>query len=322
MLPHARVRPRLVAEFRGLEPETGDCHSVGMIPIDDELEALASPGEVSALALVRCLMRFDEAAPPLRALLERVADGHAPTEVEALLFFRGIHVLGAGRDPQSCPAMLRLLQRPQDEIDDLLGDAVTQTLPRIVAGVFDGDADALLELAGNRRLDGFVRMALLGAAAFLTWDGRIESGRTIRFLEQFDDECLAEPGDPAWITWQEAIGLLGLDSLLPRVVRAWQAQRIDPTVTDPDECAELLANAAKAYGDIGRFHDANLGYIDDALEALAWTEMSDPIDREAHSQEPLFSVARPYINPWRHVGRNDPCPCGSGKKAKRCCLRT
>ena len=22
---------------------------------------------------------------------------------------------------------------------------------------------------------------------------------------------------------------------------------------------------------------------------------------------------------WRGVGRNDPCPCGSGKKAKRCC---
>jgi uncharacterized protein len=23
---------------------------------------------------------------------------------------------------------------------------------------------------------------------------------------------------------------------------------------------------------------------------------------------------------WRHVGRNDPCPCGSGQKYKRCCL--
>ena len=22
-----------------------------------------------------------------------------------------------------------------------------------------------------------------------------------------------------------------------------------------------------------------------------------------------------------HVGRNDPCPCGSGRKFKRCCLR-
>ncbi|WP_428670376.1 SEC-C metal-binding domain-containing protein [Reyranella sp.] len=28
----------------------------------------------------------------------------------------------------------------------------------------------------------------------------------------------------------------------------------------------------------------------------------------------------PATSPWRNMGRNDPCPCGSGKKAKRCCL--
>jgi len=28
----------------------------------------------------------------------------------------------------------------------------------------------------------------------------------------------------------------------------------------------------------------------------------------------------PAVNPYKHVGRNDPCPCGSGKKFKKCCL--
>jgi uncharacterized protein YecA (UPF0149 family) len=32
------------------------------------------------------------------------------------------------------------------------------------------------------------------------------------------------------------------------------------------------------------------------------------------------SPNEPVVNPWRDVGRNDPCPCGSGKKAKKCCL--
>ena len=27
------------------------------------------------------------------------------------------------------------------------------------------------------------------------------------------------------------------------------------------------------------------------------------------------------VRPHRHVGRNDPCPCGSGKKFKKCCLQ-
>jgi hypothetical protein len=28
----------------------------------------------------------------------------------------------------------------------------------------------------------------------------------------------------------------------------------------------------------------------------------------------------PALNPYRDVGRNDPCPCGSGRKFKKCCL--
>jgi uncharacterized protein YecA (UPF0149 family) len=28
----------------------------------------------------------------------------------------------------------------------------------------------------------------------------------------------------------------------------------------------------------------------------------------------------PYMRPDPKIGRNDPCPCGSGKKYKKCCL--
>ena len=28
----------------------------------------------------------------------------------------------------------------------------------------------------------------------------------------------------------------------------------------------------------------------------------------------------PYVRLTEKVGRNDPCPCGSGKKYKKCCL--
>ena len=31
-------------------------------------------------------------------------------------------------------------------------------------------------------------------------------------------------------------------------------------------------------------------------------------------------VAEPIKNTRRRPGRNDPCPCGSGKKFKKCCL--
>ena len=30
---------------------------------------------------------------------------------------------------------------------------------------------------------------------------------------------------------------------------------------------------------------------------------------------------KPIVRPGAKLGRNDPCPCGSGKKYKKCCLR-
>ena len=57
------------------------------------------------------------------------------------------------------------------------------------------------------------------------------------------------------------------------------------------------------------------------------TEMSgwDGFKPKAHRNETpnwglLDSLGAPHREPLRKVGRNDPCPCGSGKKFKKCCL--
>lgn len=43
--------------------------------------------------------------------------------------------------------------------------------------------------------------------------------------------------------------------------------------------------------------------------------------QKTYGMEPRRPSAQngPLHNPYRHVGRNDPCPCGSGKKFKKCC---
>jgi uncharacterized protein YecA (UPF0149 family) len=52
---------------------------------------------------------------------------------------------------------------------------------------------------------------------------------------------------------------------------------------------------------------------------------------EAAEVDRLLEADRQYLRPMaydptptrrahRRVGRNDPCPCGSGRKFKRCCL--
>ena len=40
-----------------------------------------------------------------------------------------------------------------------------------------------------------------------------------------------------------------------------------------------------------------------------------------NSKQVMATVAAEQRQAWSKVGRNDPCPCGSGKKAKSCCLK-
>ncbi|NQU26106.1 MAG: SEC-C domain-containing protein [Candidatus Nealsonbacteria bacterium] len=56
-----------------------------------------------------------------------------------------------------------------------------------------------------------------------------------------------------------------------------------------------------------------------------WDEELEEDDFEDDGIEPHAKGGLPGLLPFRHenerAGRNDPCPCGSGKKYKKCCLK-
>jgi len=299
-------------------------------PIEESLDAVATERKLPVLALGQCTIRIEESSPALLALLERAADGETLAEDENMLLFRGLYILGGARVSHAYPPLLRLLRRPWNELDYLLGDAITESLASIAAGVFDGDAEPLFELALDASIDGYIREALLGAATFLTWKGLIERERMQRVLVQFYQERLAADDDQAWIGWLQAIALLGLRDLAPLVRAAWDEGRVPPDLLERSEFEQELVEAEQRPDDIDRFSLFHFGYIEDVVEALEWTDYAEdadqdgPFGEEDQFGEDLFAVdhlpMEPVRNPLRHVGRNDPCPCGSGKKAKKCCL--
>jgi len=290
--------------------------------IEDHLHALAVEDHLPDLAVAMCAARIEESGAPLRAILIRAANSEVLSEDEELLLFRGLYILGGARVTEAWPDLLRLLRRPPEELDRLLGDAVTESLSRIAAGMFNRDAESLFAVIADRSVEEYVREALFGAATYLTWEGRIERDRMREFVARFHAEKLADDDDYAWIGWLNAIALLGWRDLAPLYERAWEDGRVDADLLSKQEFESDLTEAERNPGDIERLKRFNLGYIDDVIDALAWTRRSmlDEDEPDASSLEPGWFPDEPYINPMRHVGRNDPCPCGSGKKAKKCCL--
>jgi hypothetical protein len=309
----------------------------------DELGAVGVP--FAAVAL--CTVRYLESGPLLRRLIEKAADGALLGDRETRQLVRALYIVGGRRDPLVFEPLLRLLRRPPDEVDELLGDVISVALPRIVAGVFDGNAHALFEAIVDLRLDELVRDALLAAATFLTFDKRIELQRTVGFLGRFGAERAVPDGDTTWSGWAQAIALLGLRTLEPAVVAAFDREAIFQAVYRRKDFANELAAAEQSPADPGRFEKADLGYIEDVVAVVGdirfedgedflgdvelgdddddedgtWPDDNDPADVDQVPASFQPTPQGPAVNPLRHVGRNDPCPCGSGKKAKRCCLR-
>lgn len=299
------------------DDESGDAPDIldalNAVPMDQAIEALATVRETPVVAFGVCLARIGEALPALLDVLNRAATHGLRLERDRTLLFRAVHILGGARQAATCQPLLRFLRRPAEEVDAALGDTVTETLSRIVAGVFDGDAPALFAAIADRRIDESARWSLLTAAAFLTWDNRIDADAMHAFLRRFGMEKLAPPLDAAWIGWGEAVAMLGLADLAGDVERVWGD--FPPGLTDLAFFKETLADAQADPADPGRFEARNAGYIEDVLQSLEWTLPFEDGDEPYHPD----AVQQPYVNPLRNVGRNDLCPCGSGRKYKKCC---
>lgn len=244
------------------------------------------------------------------------------------LLFRGIHILGGRRFPAAYRPLMAFLSGPQERVETLLGDAVTENLSQILAGLFDGDERPLYELVTNSGIEPFVRDAALSALTFLVFERRVDRNAFEAFLLRFDEQGLAAADNNVmWHAWMTAVAVLGMTGLEGRVRAAFADGRIAPDWCDEDDFDELLKAAVERPDDRTRLEREQMGYIEDVLVALEKFAPSEDEEFDADGDGtdgggldwPDFDVTA--HNPYRNVGRNDPCPCGSGKKFKKCCLQ-
>lgn len=300
------------------------------------IEALRNERQLPSTEIAFATLYADAIEPDVVTLVERAR--HENLDIPSgRLLFRGIHILGGRRLCAAYRPLVAFLKGPQDRVEDLLGDAVTENLSRILPGLFDGDEQPLRELVTDRSVDEFVRDAALNALTFLAFENRIDRAAFEAFLLHFDAARLAsDEDDVMWHAWMKAVAVLGLNALAPRVRAAFADGRIAPEWCGESDFDALLKDALERPNDRTRIEDESMGYIDDvvvALERFVQTDDDDDGDFGADDDDDVFTedaettwprwseLGLPAHNQYRDVGRNDPCPCGSGKKFKKCCLQ-
>jgi hypothetical protein len=240
-------------------------------------------------------------------------------------------LLGEWREKSAYRPLAALLRLPPEELDDVLGEAVDRTGHRVMAAVFDGDPAPLYDIIRDPAADEAARSRMLEALAMVTLRGELAREETARFL----GACFAELPQRecfVWDGWQNAIAMLGMVELVPLVKQAFKRGFIDRRALDFADFETELRRVLDGGPTPGWQGEREFELFGDTIEELAGWAYPDPDDEEGEwesgepgqriSDERVLWSARegPAVNPYKGVGRNDPCPCGSGKKFKKCCL--
>ena len=284
----------------------------------------------------------EQITPELIALIDRaVAD---PAQFEGPDDGRlsvAICLLAQFREQRACDSILRFFSLPGEKTFELTGDLFECRGAAVLAAVCGGRHKPLLRLVLNEDLSQYVRVeALDGLLVQEIWSERSRADVVDDLRKLF--QTLDRPGND--YVWAHLIGAVcdcPAPELTPEVREAFAEKLPDATaVGDLKSTLHKLAST-----DLSRLDDFRMSHrpIDAVEECSVWgcfdeepeeslLPFEEPFEepfvdfllltpRFATPAEPGPAIAtgeQPYHAPPK-PGRNDPCPCGSGRKYKKCC---
>lgn len=298
--------------------------------VEAAIHAFASAGHDLPRGAMRWVLdNWDEAAPGLLGVLERFVDGTDRSEEAANALFFILHLAGERRETRAFAPLCRLA-KDAEAIEAVLGDGVTTTLKGILLSTYDGDLDTLKGVIEAAEADEYVRTGALEVLAYLAATGRVSREEAEAYLLRLYDTLRPQHESFVWYGWTLAVAHLGLEAMSGVVRQAFARGLIDPMVTNYDLFREDLGRTLADPERMAGFRHDRIAPLEDAIgELSSWYAFSDAAKQNRERRAlggngagpAAAATSQPVINPFKGVGRNDPCPCGSGKKFKKCCLQ-
>jgi hypothetical protein len=286
------------------------------------LIALSGQGDPMRHAALAASERFRaELTPELIAELRWWAsDPKEALEEDGSLGMHALYLLAKWRETSAWPACRDLLLLPGQTSEDLLGDFITEDASIVLAMVAGGMRDELRTMVENERVDEFCRTACLDALACQVAWGECPRSELVTYLRELLTGRLRNSPRNEHVFGGVVSAACDLEAweLLPEIQGAYQRGAVDEFFMDLDYVRESAAGKHPGqWQDFCQKHAP----VDDVALRTKW------LDEAPEKPDPLPTLPEgrvvaegftPFLAPPK-VGRNDPCPCGSGKKFKKCC---
>ncbi|MHB1461768.1 MAG: DUF1186 domain-containing protein [Armatimonadota bacterium] len=289
--------------------------------ISDILAELAYGNvEFPRQAVEEAVRQRDEITPELLRVLEAATPNIAGIVCDEAYsgHIYAMYLLAQFRDERAYQPLVDFISSDQKSVEMLLNDIITEDLGRLLASVCNGDTRLIRGMIENTALNEYVRMAGLDALVVLVAQGIMTRDEVIAyFLSLFQGKLEREPV----MVWGGMVGQccdLYAGETAEEIYRAFDDELVDTGFINKDAVVSSLARGKeKSLEQLT--NDIHHTFIDDAVQEMSrWAYY--PKDQHAAKTPKIEQFWKPApIQTGPKVGRNEPCPCGSGKKYKKCC---
>jgi len=281
------------------------------------------PGDLVAEAVAR----RDEIIPILLETLESIESDPEPWLAgrQRMVHIHAMYLLALFRETRAYPLFVRIFSRPGEFPFDLAGDVVTQDLSRILASVSGGDMTGIATLIENEQANEFVRSVAMGGLVSLVFAGRRSRDEVIAYFLYLFQKLERNPG-AQWDGLANFCADLWPQETYKELECAYEDGLVNPGSIAWQDIEDALKMGKEAAIQRARHREP---LITDLAKAMGWMQCCINADSKYEPLGDLDEVpiespssdwpAMPIRRTAPKVGRNEPCPCGSGKKFKKCC---
>ncbi len=278
--------------------------------LQNAIEELAFPESLPASAITYLRENWGDVVEDLLGRLEKFVSGEDRSDIATESLLAILYLFAEHRETRAFKNMCRLLTLGE-KTNYVLGDALTEHYTSMLISTFDGDGSAMRAVVESEEVDEWPRAMAFQAMAYLVASGQYPDFDMPVYLFEWDAKqprtksCL-------WTTWAMVIAWFGLKQFVPLVQSAYQDGRIDAMSVTEEEVLILLELSACDPNPMAGFMVDRIGPFSNAIDALRMWYWKPSMPS---------ALDKPREPGTRKIGRNERCPCGSGKKYKACCMK-
>lgn len=233
-----------------------------------------------------------------------------------------LNILAQKKEKELFPILIEIFSQKDFDYFEELGMAFTDFIQNRIVSVFDGNFSQMNQLIENKELDYMARISFLQCYTYFADHNMISKKELETYLKQLIQKYNYEE-DEIYTYIAIVIMEAHLYDFRDEVKKMYQLDLINPRMFgEYDTFIDELFDVDELYKE--KYHT-----IEDTIKEMSWWACFD--NRDEFMKEDFFEKTKSlqkhmdekYLNKQlssSKIGRNDPCPCGSGKKYKKCCI--